>query len=173
MHYKNKRGQVAVLDLFIAAVVFGILVTTIMLTWNEYNIRIEKHIDYNDLTIKAFHITDLLTQYPGKPTAWEKPRPFISPLEKKPPITTIGLAYEEGIIDEYKLSEFLNMSYNETRDVFNIKLYDYYFKMIKIDGSDFNPKIEKGVLKNKTIVSIRRLVLYNNDESILQFQLEE
>lgn len=166
----NKKGQVAVLDLFIAAVIFGVLVTTIMLTWNEYNVRIEEHIDYNDLVIKAVHITDLLSQYPGKPTGWEGPRVF---LPKRNTITTIGLASDEGIIDENKLDRFLNLTYNETRDIFNIKSYDYFFKIIKVDGSNFSPSIEKGILTNKTIVSIRRLVIYKDDPAILQFQLEE
>ncbi|MFH1376146.1 MAG: hypothetical protein ABIH25_00765 [Candidatus Woesearchaeota archaeon] len=173
MYHKEKRGQVAVLDLFIAAVIFGILVATIMFTWNEYNIKIEKHIEYNDLIIKTFHIADLLTQYPGKPSTWELPRPLSHSTEQQTSITTIGLVYEEGIIDEYKLEKFLNTSYNETKDIFNINNYEYYFKIINLDGSDLNPIIEKGILQNKTKVSIRRLVIYQNEEAILQFQLQE
>ena len=173
MKFKNKKGQVAVLDLFISAVIFGVLVSTIMLTWNEYNIRIEKHIGYNDLVIKTFHITDLLVQYPGKPTAWERPRPVMGDIFPQPSPTTIGLAAEENIIDEYKLNRFLSKNYNHTRDNFNIMNYDFYFKITNLDGSDLDPPIELGIQKNKTIVSVKRLVIYKNEEAVLQFQLEE
>lgn len=173
MFTKNKKAQVAVMDLFIAAVLFGILVTIMMSTWNEYNVKIDKQIEYNDLVIKTFHISDLLVMYHGKPSAWEKPWPAVTAQSNGTPLTTIGLAQADGTIDEEKLDKFLNMTYNETRENFNIERYDYYFQMKRVDGSDFDPAIFKGVETDSIIVSVRRLVIYKNEEAILQFQLEK
>jgi hypothetical protein len=169
---KTKKAQVAVLDLFISAVIFGILVAAIMFVWNDYNTKIEEHIEYNDLVIKTMHITDILTQYPGKPSGWEKAKTGINIFNQET-VTTFGLASDESIIDEYKLGRFLNMTYNQTRDILNINNYNYYLKLMKTNGSDFDPPIGKGIQTNNTIVSIRRLVLYKNEEAILHFQLEE
>ena len=162
---KNKKAQVAVLDLFIAAVIFGILVTMIMATWNNYNIKIDRQIEYSEMVIKAYHVSDLLSQYPGKLSAWED-YSLIQPL-------TLGLASEQGIIDQGKLDAFLDMDYDLTRDILNIKVYDYYFKLIHVNGSDFNPAINKGNETGDRVVSITRLVLYNGEEALLRFKLEK
>ena len=170
MFNKNKKAQVAVLDLFVAAIIFGILVTILMTTWNEYNAKIDKQLEYNDFVIKVYHITDLLVLYHGKPSAWEKPSPTYH-VDAPWPMDMIGLALEDGVISEKKLNTFLNMTYNETREIFNIRGYDYLFQLKRIDGSEFSPQIIKGVSGEEAIVAVRRLVLYNDEEAILYFQL--
>jgi len=163
MSKHNKKAQVAVLDLFIAAVIFGLLITTVMLTWNKYNIKMNEQINYNTMVIRTYHISDLLTQYPGKPSAWEKEEE-INPI-------TLGLASQEGVIDQTKLNKFLEMDYNQTKDILNIMIYDYHFKLTNLTGSNLTQN--KGLEKNTKTVSITRLVIYNGQEALLQFKLEE
>ncbi|MBS3172314.1 hypothetical protein J4438_01890 [Candidatus Woesearchaeota archaeon] len=165
---RNKKAQVAVLDLFIAAMIFGILVTAIMITWNDYNEKIDKRISQNTNLIRAYHISDLLTRYAGKPSAWEK----FGEDTAEDPLTIIGLAKEDHVIDNDKLTTFLSLDYNYTKDKLSINSYEYYFKILNIDGSDFNPVIEKGIKMNNTnYVTLKRYVIYNESEAILEFWL--
>ncbi len=169
MPQRNKKGQVAVLDLFISAMIFGILVTVIMVTWNNYNTKIENQIDYNTELVKSFHLTDLLTKYPGKPSAWEH---IVEGDDIK--ISILGLAKDDRVIDPVKLQEFLSFDYNETKQIMRITSYDYYFRLYKLDGSDFTPKIEKGVILNDTsTIALTRFVIYNETEAILEFRLQD
>lgn len=167
---RNKKAQVAVLDLFIAAVIFGILITIMMTTWNEYNVKIDKHLEYNDLIIKTYHITDLLVHYPGKPSAWEGPAIALD-MGPQFPTDMIGLAHKDGVLEAGKLNVFLQKPYNESREMLNIRGYNYLFQLTRVDGSEFDPPIVKGEIGEGAIVSVRRLVLYNGEEALLHFQL--
>nr|MBA4405477.1 hypothetical protein [Nanoarchaeum sp.] len=164
----NKKAQIAVLDLFIAAMIFGVLVTGIMITLNNYNEKIEKRIDTNTNMIRAYHISDLLTRYAGKPSAWEK----FDEGTSLNPVTIIGLAKQDHVIDNDKLNAFLNLEYDYIKSKLSINNYEYYFRLSNIDGSDFDPKIEKGEkLNDTTYVTLKRYVIYNESEAILEFWL--
>ena len=104
---QHKKGQVAVLDLFIAALIFGIIVTAIMFTWNSYTVKIQNQIDYNTNLVRAYHISDLFVRYPGKPSAWEHYYDL-----SEDPIEILGLANQDHIIDVDKMSAFMNLSYD-------------------------------------------------------------
>lgn len=164
----NKKAQIAVLDLFISAMIFGIIVTGIMVTWNNYNEKIEKRIETNTNLIRAYHISDLLTRYPGKPSAWEK----FDEGTANNPVTIIGLAKSDHVIDGDKLSSFLLLDYDYAKDKLSINNYEYYFRLSKVDGTDFDPVIEKGSKLNDTnYVTLKRYVIYNESEAILEFWL--
>jgi hypothetical protein len=167
---KNKKGQVAVLDLFISALIFGILVATIMVTWNSYGIKIEKQIDYNTNLLRAYHISDLLTRFPGKPSFWGL-QAQMGPHS----VEIIGLAKSDRILDSTKVQAFRTMDYNESKEKLEIAMYDYYFRLYKLDGSDFNPPIEAGIKNNESeiTVTLKRYVIYNETESILEFWLQQ
>jgi len=169
---KNNRGQVAVLDLFISALIFGLLVTTIMFTWNSYTLKIDKQIDYNTNLLRAYHITDLLTRFPGKPTSWEK---YNEPQLGSNPIEIVGLAREDRILDPTKVSGFINLEYDLSREILGITDYDYYFKLTHIDGTDFDPVIESGEIINESeiVVTLTRYVIYNETEAVMEFWLQK
>ena len=165
---QHKKAQVAVLDLFIAALIFGILVSAIMVTWNNYNVKIDQRIEDNTNLIRAYHISDLLVRYPGKPTAWETYPELIGDS-----ISIIGLAKSDGVIDPVKLSEFTKLENDFIKDKLKTGHYDFYFKLVQIDGSHFTPPIEKGNLTNSsTSIALRRYVIYNETEAILEFHLQ-
>ncbi|MCD4759658.1 hypothetical protein K8R33_02130 [archaeon] len=166
---KNKRGQVAVLDLFIAIMIFGIIIATVMVAWNNYIGKIDKQLDCNTKLIKAYHISDLLTKYPGKPSSWD----YYSE-EDLPPLTIIGLAYKPNVLDEHKLSKFTDLDYDLAKKKLNIESYDFYFNLTRIDGGAFDPKIAMGIDKiGVPKVVIRRYVIYNEKEAMLEFGLQE
>jgi hypothetical protein len=167
---KNKKGQVAVLDLFVSALVFGILVATIMVTWNSYGVKIDKQLDYNTNLLRAYHISDLLTRFPGKPSFWGLQH-ALGPQD----VEIIGLAKSDRILDTVKVISFKNMDYNESKQKLGISSYEYYFRVSKLDGSDFSPAIESGIKDNESeiTVTLKRYVIYNETESILEFWLQK
>ncbi len=157
-----KRGQVAVTDFFIAAVIFAIIVTAIMLSWNSYNRKIQDQINYNELIIKGFHASELLSKYPGRPTAWETTGE----------VDLIGLADEKNLISEAKLLNFTQRSYDETRRLLNLEAYGFYFELKDAVGNDFSPSII-GSKSGNISVNIRRFVVYKNQEAVLEVSVYE
>jgi hypothetical protein len=157
----HKKGQVAVLDLFIAVLIFGIIVATVMFTWNSYNSKIDDRIEHNTNLLRAYHVTDLLTKYPGKPSNWE------NCFEEG--ATILGLAKADRIIDQNKLFSFLDMEYNLTRDKLSINNYNFYFKLENQDVL-----YEKGLkINDSSTVAIRRIVIYNEVETNMDFWLQK
>ena len=167
---QHKKAQVAVLDLFIAAMIFGIMVATIMAAWNSYNIKIEEKIENNDDILRAYHVSDLLVRYPGRPSYWELNSGLSSD-----PVDTIGLAEKDGVIDPTKLAVFFNFSDDYIKNKLKIKGYEYYFRLAYINDTDFDPPVIKGekINDSETIISIRRFALYNGTEVILEIQLQK
>ena len=169
MTKQNKKGQVAVLDLFISALIFSIIVTTVMFTWNSYTQKIEDQLDYNSDLLTAYHISDLLTRYPGKPSSWE----FLQHVSINP-VEIIGLAQDDRVLNPMKVDRFLALEYEFIQEKLNIGAYDFYFHLTEIDGDEFNPILEVGnITDNSSAVVLKRYVIYNETESILEFWLQK
>ena len=165
---QNKKGQVATIDLFLAIMIFTLIITTVLFTWNSYNAKIDKQIEYNSNLIKAYHISDLLVKYSGKPSSWHQ-----STIEDNE-ILIIGLAKEDRVIDPDKLTRFLSFEYDLAREKLNINSYEFYFKISEINGDDLNPTIEYGnMTDSESAVVIRRYVIYEERETILEFWLKK
>jgi hypothetical protein len=159
----HKKGQVAVLDLFIAAVIFGIIVTTVMFTWNSYNNKIDDRIEYNTNLLRAYHVTDLLTKYPGKPSFWERDFDL-----NEDTVTILGLAKSDRVIDPKKLSAFLTMNYSVVKSKLDLNNYEFYFKLENDDVT-----YEKGMkINDSPTIAIKRLVIYNETKTNLDFWLQ-
>src|SRR3989344_8213091 len=107
-----KKAQLFTTDLFIALSIFIILIGIVFLTWARYNAKLNEDINFEDMQIKAFQITDLLTKTEGYPSAWEK---NISSLE------VIGLMESERNLSLAKTQNFTSLDYNLTRQLFNIE----------------------------------------------------
>ncbi len=155
----TRKGQVAIIDLFIAIAVFIILITITTLTWDLYNIRLDIRIDYDDMMIRAFQISDSLVKSSGYPGDWEK--------TSNPSI--IGLAEADRVLSKDKVSKFTSLNYNNVKDKMKINLYDYYF-LIRNAGGD--PIITSGVSPSGNyVVNLARIVVYDNEPAIMEFAL--
>ena len=166
---QNKTGQLAILDLFMSGLMFAIIVSLVMFTWNDYNVKIDKQLDYNTNLIKAYHVSDLLVKYQGRPTAWQRYENVSNPA------VTLGLAQGEGELNVEKVEFFINnLTYEYTKDKLGINSYEYYLRLLKLDGTNFTPPIEKGTTNTtEQTVTLRRYVLYNGEEAILEFSLKK
>lgn len=160
-----KKAQAVITDLFIAVAVFVILVTIITLSWDLYQIRFDKKLEYDDMIIKAFHASDSLIKSKGVPSYWEK-------LHDEPPNllpSEIGLVYAERTIDEKKLAEFRELPYNKMKDIMKLTPYNIYWVL----------KHENGTIAitygspptGKLNVNLARLVIYQNKVYIMEFSV--
>jgi hypothetical protein len=154
----HKQGQAAVTDLFIAISVFIILITITTLTWDLYRVRLNNRIEFDDMIITAFQISDVLIKTKGIPDDWEK---------NTGDPEVIGLIATEKILSAEKVNAFVGsgppqLTYEEIKNLFNINEYDFYFTINKR-----NPDGTKQLIANQGLVptgrynvNLARLIIY-------------
>lgn len=154
----NHKAQIGVLDFFMAFFIFVTLIITSVLIWNQYNIKLNSNLEYNDMMIKAFQISDGLVKNPGSPTNWNTTN-----------VKIIGLATEDRKLSSDKVNKFINISENEVEGIFKTYLYNFSFKLKTIDG---DPILSYGDPPAGIMsVSLKRYVLYEDQETIMEFTL--
>lgn len=171
----QKRGQAAVTDLFIAISVFIILITIITLTWNLYNIRLTSRLDYDEMMLKGFQVSDLLVKSKGVPANWQnnynKTTPRQTPADINPP-QIIGLADNERILSPEKIDAFKDISDANpqiVKDALKVNLYNYYFVIRNQTGV---PLLNTGLFPaGKYAVNLARIVLYKDQPVIMEFAI--
>lgn len=139
----SRTGQAISLDLFFAIAIFAILMTVIIVVWNIYTVRLNEGIEYNEMQIVSFQVTDFL-------------------------VKNVLVDFDRNFSNS-KVNSFFNLSYDETRDMLNIMNYDYYLAIMDVNGTSL---VDKGVsASGEKIISLRRYVLYQNEKAILLFKL--
>ena len=164
----HKRGQIFSTDLIISATIFIILISFIFFIFTRYQAKLNENINSNDIGIKAIQISDLIVQSNGDPSNWEK---------DSSKINTIGLVSNDRKISGSKVLEFIKLNYNTTRDKFNIRSFDFYFILKELNSASTSINgtiIKSGKFPNsaaKNIITIKRLVLYGQNEKVMEFTL--
>lgn len=155
-----RKAQIASVDLFIAITVFLFLLAATIYTWNLYTTRLNESLEYEKMQLITFQITDLLVKSPGHPTGWE---------EAPNNAGVIGLAQDDRVLSQDKITAFVNLDYDFSKEKFNIELYDYKFKIkdlsnnvLQESGQDFD---------GDTAIVIERYVLLNDEKTIMEFTL--
>lgn len=159
MFKQNKKAQIFVIDFFIALFIFSILLITIMVSWNNYNTKMNEKADYDLLVNKAFQISNSLVRSNGFPLDWTESS-----------FQVVGLASEDRVLSQSRLDSFLNIPLNETSKEFRTYDYDFYFVLKDINGlkiSDYGTNITNA----KKSATIRRYVVYNNEKATIEFTL--
>lgn len=164
---KNRKSQIAMSDLFLAASIFIILLGAVVYLYSHYTTKFESRQEFNRMQLSAIQITDMLVKSPGKPSNWESDEPDTPKLE------IMGLAYSDAgkrNLSVLKVNAFLNLSYDKTRDILGTE-HDFYFRLSTLGGSVI---AEKGLnATGARAVSIERRVLYAGQSAILSFVLRE
>ena len=137
-----------------------ILVSLTVYTWNLYNVRLNEDLEYEKIQLIAFQITDLLVKSPGYPAGWE---------ENPSNVGIIGLAQNDRVLSQDKVTAFMNLEYNSSKERFNIEYYDYKFKIKSLSNSVMQ---ESGLnFGGDTSVVIERYVLLDDERRIMEFTL--
>lgn len=157
--FRYKRAQLAVTDLFIALFIATILIVIIIFAWNRYTVILEDNVGYEEMQIIAFQVSDLLVKSEGEPEDWENDPSNVD---------VIGLASSDRELSPKKVEAFVNLSYNITSKSLGVELYHYYFQLKHINGTKM---AEHGVIfpSNRSVVNVPRLVMYENEEAVVEF----
>jgi hypothetical protein len=164
----SKKAQIISIDLIISVIIFIILISFVFLTISRYQTSINENIASQDINVKALQISDLLVKSSGEPSNWE---------DDVSKLNTIGLASRDRSLHISKITEFLELDYNLTKEKFNVETFDFYFALKELNGALVeidDDNIEKGLsagLNATNVVTIKRIVLYGGNEKRVEFTL--
>ena len=156
----QKKGQIIITDLAFSLFIFLILFIGYFIEWNRTMNRLDSTIQFNDLELRTLQISDLLTRSPGVPSNWET-----TPASA----TLIGLAEKDRILSPAKVHALTNLSYNQTKTLFNIPELDFYL-LIKKNNLAI---AEIGVPPTQRAVHLQRIVRYQNEKATLNIALSK
>ncbi len=157
----TKRGQIAIMDLFLAVAIFTIIIVIVGIVWNTQTKRFEGSIAQNNMQIKAFQATDLLVKNAGVKTEWE---------ENLTVLEILGLSTNDRTISEAKVSNFTSLNYDLVRQLLNIQDYEFYFRLLDDEGVLIMSS-GKTPIATTVSIAVRRFVHYKNNPAILELTL--
>ena len=162
----GKRGQLTTIDFIGSVAIFIIILIGIIGYWNTADLRFNANREQEELASKAIKITDVFVESQGTPTNWNETN-----------VEVIGLVSSDRKLDSTKLTSFKNMTYDEVRNTLKIKSYDFYFKIVDINGATIivdGRTMETGAIPNiekKAITKIRRIALWGSQKVTLEFSM--
>lgn len=154
----RKRGQAAVMDLFVAISVFIILTTILTLTWDLYNIRINNRFTYDDMVLKTLQISDILVRTQGIP-------PDFVPQSAQ----SIGLARRDYTLDNRRVARVAAMNESDFKNIMKINLYEFYL-VVRDQSGAANATLGKPPA-GKSTVNLLRYVMYDGRQVGFEFSL--
>lgn len=149
-----KNAQINTLDFLIALLIFSLALIYAVTSLNESTQNAVSETDYKYMMLSAIGVSEALVKNSGVPSAWNRSN-----------VELIGLASDDRIISEEKVTEFCNMTQENIRRIFRIPYYLHF----SITG---DKTIACGMNPNgKKAVSIRRKILFNDENGILEVTL--
>lgn len=152
-----KKGQAIITDLLVAIGLGIVLLIAINLTWDYYVLKLNDDSTYSDMFIRASEISEVLVSTRGYPKNWGTTDVQIA-----------GIVNFDRIISPEKLFNFTQLNNSQIKDMFKINQYNFTFEMkYQTNNTNITTIGETG---NATIsVNSRRLVIYRNEPTILNF----
>jgi len=119
-----KKAQLWTLDMALSLLIFFSAMLSMMFAWNYISADVVQNQELKELQLKVMTLSDSLIRTPGIPVGWNEST-----------VQVIGLAYDDNTLDEYKVNEFVNMSYSKARSLLGIVPYEFYFEVKDINGT--------------------------------------
>ncbi|MEM4244850.1 MAG: hypothetical protein QW404_00870 [Candidatus Nanoarchaeia archaeon] len=113
-----------------------------------------------EMQLHAFHITDMLVKTPGVPSRWE-----VSPQN----VTVLGLASDDRVLSAEKIDAMANLSYETTKDLFDIHPYDYSLKVKTFGGVTLKELGLNYTSQDTKRVNLYRYVIFNGQRALFEF----
>ncbi len=160
MLYSNRKGQITTADLVAGLTILILILQFNYSIWSKSVYDIRQKDTSNEIEFIALSVSDFLLKYEGKPSDWEQTNNTIA----------IGLAKEDHVLDSDKVSAFLDMNYTQAKKLLGIGENEYLFRLKKTDGTILN---QSGLVASspELAVNIRRLVLYNDSPTYIEFMV--
>ncbi|MCX6814919.1 MAG: hypothetical protein NTY20_04710 [Candidatus Aenigmarchaeota archaeon] len=150
-----RKSQAWSMDFAASVVIFVTALILIIFALNYTIYQNQQQINFNMMENTAMTVSDSLVRQPGIPRDWNSTN-----------VTTIGLASQENVLNETKLSEFLNMNDNTIKSLLGIANYEFYFEVRYPNGTlaslPGGAQITKGGYPSdaRIIIPVERHALY-------------
>jgi hypothetical protein len=118
------RAQAWSLDFAASVVIFLTALILVMFALNYSLSQNRQQAEMGMMESAAMSASDMLVRQPGIPESWNSTS-----------VTTIGLASQENILNETKISEFMGMDYNAIKSLLGIANYEFYFELRYPNGT--------------------------------------
>lgn len=118
------KAQTWSLDFAASVVIFLTALILVMFALNYTLSQSRQQAEMSVMESAAMSASDSLVRQPGIPQGWNSTN-----------VTTIGLASQENVLNETKLSEFVGMDYNEIKRLLGIANYEFYFEVRYPNGT--------------------------------------
>jgi len=159
LYSKKPKAQIIMSDFLIGLVIFLVVIALATSVWgkNIYNMGLkEKRSEMETLVLL---ISDQLVKSSGIPEDWNSTN-----------IAAIGLAESDNVLSPAKVSNFINLENEKTKNLLGIRNYNFIFRLRNMSE---NILVEYGNIpvNEKESVIIRRIVLYQGRPAIMDFGL--
>ena len=158
----NKKSQLVSIDLMIGVFIFSIIIIFLIVTWDDYIIRLDINLNENQILNTAFAFSDYLIKNPGVPGDWNNET-----------VTYIGLADFDRKVNRQKFENLTQVNYTISKKLFRVDLFDYnYFINFTWPNNEYrNSYGAPPAVKSKNIIKIRRYVMYDGNISLFYLTL--
>lgn len=149
------KAQIWSLDFAASVVIFLTALILAMFALNYTMDQNRQQMEFNIMENAAMSVSDSLVRQPGIPQDWDPGT-----------VTTIGLASQENVLNEAKLSDFLDMENDSIKSLLGIGNYEFYFEVRYVNGSlaslPAGGQISKGGYPSEArfVIPVERYVLY-------------
>lgn len=159
----NSKGQSFLPDFVGSILVFSIVITIFLFSWNSVEGNQQKFGVEDQIRQDAYYTTTFLVSTPGYPGNWNNSTVEIP-----------GFASDaDNVLSAQKLREFRNISYDRQKKLLNAQNFNLVFRnesgIIELDSKDLMYG-EKPV-NASTIIPLRRNVLIKNSGDSLNAEM--
>ncbi len=126
---KMSKGQISTLDLVMAAFVFILIFLTVMWSWNDTGLRIDRFEDRRGIYQKGLDVGEALVKTSGEPANWHSLN-----VANSSTVNSLGLASQDNVLDQAKIDRFGGMEYEEVRGILGLSREDFNLTIYNSTG---------------------------------------
>ena len=142
---QSHKGQVFSTDFAASLLVFSVLLTAFIITWNMA-LATPEDVSEQELRSEAYRTADLMIQTQGEPSDWDA---------DPPTPTFVGFATEKSyVLNETKMSEFEQLSYNEQEELLDAP--DFQLTITNMETGDTLLEEGEDFSDAETVIPITR-----------------
>lgn len=159
----NSKGQAFMPDFIGSILVFSVVLSIFLFSWNSVQINQQKFDDEENLRKDAYYTTTFLVSTPGYPSDWDSDNVQIP-----------GFASEsDNVISTDKLREFRNITLERQKRLLGVENFYLRFNnetgVIKLDSE--NLSFGKEPVNASTAIPINRQVLISKPGNMMDAQM--
>lgn len=161
----NNKGQVVILDLAIALIIFMSAMVFIVLTYQNGITKLDRETRYNSWVLESYGITDLLIKSEGYPQDWNASD-----------VVVIGLASADRVLSTDKITRFTLLEYNKTKQLLGISGNEFFLQIRDVNNINLfeagaSPLEENPCNKTYESITTQRFAMWEEQRVLVYFTL--